>query len=132
MAPLESFLSDRAIRGWWLTPGLHPAPTHRSSTHFRLPRVLGGGPTVARETYGQSIRWRSWTARGQGNVDDDYFPLTSVTLLDGVRAGATCEYKFKSCYDSALGPREAQTRNLPATTQRPTTVLRALVLRSCN
>ena len=40
----------------------------------------------------------------------------------------TREYKFKSCYDSALGPREARTRNLPATTQRPTTVLRALVV----
>ena len=54
-------------------------------------------------------------------------PLASIAPLERVGSRATHEYKFKSCYDSALGPREARTRNLPATTQRPTTVLRALV-----
>ena len=55
----ESFLDDRAIRGWWLTLGSYPAQKHRSSPMLRLSMVLSGGPNTARETCGQSISWRS-------------------------------------------------------------------------
>ena len=82
----ESFLKDRAIRGWWLTPSLHPAPTHRSSTHFCLPRVLGGGPTEARETLDSPLVGFHGLPSGQGYLGDEYIPLSLVPLLDGIEA----------------------------------------------